>query len=130
MDSMTESETCLDRFAASGDGAAFEELVREYQGMVYNTCVSVLERPSADVDDAVQETFLKLARSAGSIHGNVPAWLHACARTTALDCRRRQRVRSAREREAESERVAPADHPGERHELEEQRRLLGQCVDE
>ena len=78
----------------------------------------------------MQETFLKLARSADSIHGNVAAWLHACARTTALDCRRRQCVRVVREREAQAERITVDDHPGTRHELEEQRQVLDRCLDE
>src|SRR4051812_35959424 len=116
----TMTRPCLERYVASGDGAAFEELVREYQAMVYNTCLGVLERPSADVDDAVQETFLKLARSAGSIHGNIAAWLHACARTTALDRRRRQRVRTAREREVQSHHEDEGDAPGADHDREEQ----------
>jgi RNA polymerase sigma-70 factor (ECF subfamily) len=124
------SRPCLERYVASGDGSAFEELVREYQAMVYNTCLGVLERPSADVDDAVQETFLKLARSAGSIHGNIAAWLHACARTTALDRRRRQRVRAAREREVQSYHENEGEAPGAEGEREEQRQALAQCVDE
>lgn len=125
----TVSGSSLERFVATGDSHAFGELVREYQGMVYATCVGVLERPSADVDDAVQETFLKLSRSAGTIHGNVAAWLHACARTTALDCYRRARVRDRHERAVPGA-AADVSGPGERHETEEIRRVVGECVDE
>jgi RNA polymerase sigma-70 factor (ECF subfamily) len=120
----------LERYAASGDADAFQDLVRQYQDMVYHTCLRVLERPSHDVDDAVQETFLKLARSARSIHGNVAAWLHACARTTALDRRRAQRVRAQREREAQAELAQETAHPGDSHEREEQHRIIEECVDE
>ena len=42
-----------------------------------------------DVDDAVQETFVKLACRAGGIRGDVGAWLHSAAVTTAIDFTRR-----------------------------------------
>src|SRR4051794_38306968 len=97
------SAATLHRYATSRDETAFHELVREHQGMVYSTCLRVLKQPSAEVEEAVQDTFLKLARSAGDIHGNVAAWLNACAHTTALDRRRRQRSRAWRERALEPE---------------------------
>jgi RNA polymerase sigma-70 factor (ECF subfamily) len=118
------------RYAASRDETAFHELVREHQGMVYSTCLRVLRHPSAEVDEAVQDTFLKLARSAGEIRGNVAAWLNACAHTTALDRRRRQRSRAWRERELEDDGCDVDDPPSGRHEREDLAAVVWSCVEE
>ena len=80
------------------DAESFRRLVLRYQGMVYSTCSRALgDLPEAE--DAAQETFLKLARSAGGIRSNVGAWLHACALSAARHRRRSARARRQREEE-------------------------------
>lgn len=79
----------LATYARTGDPAAFAVLSTRYRDMVYATCLRVL-RSSADAEDAAQDTFFKLARSAASIQGNVAAWLHACAHGTSLDLLRKR----------------------------------------
>ena len=78
----------LRRFAASGDPRGFEVVASRYRGMVLATCRRVLGT-EADAEDAAQETFLKLARSAKTIKANAGAWLHACAVRTSIDQLRR-----------------------------------------
>lgn len=98
----------LNRYARAGDPGAFEVLVLRYQGMVLATCRRIL-RTEADAEDAAQETFLKLARRAGSVRSNAAAWLHACAVRTSLDLARRESSRSRAEAgagAASGERVA------------------------
>lgn len=86
----------LRRYADRGDPKAFEHLVRQYQAMVLAMCRRRLSNPD-DVDDAVQETFVKLAKNARRIRSNVAAWLHRCALNTALDLVRKNTIRRKHE---------------------------------
>lgn len=95
----TNDRAALKRYARRGDPAAFEVLTRRYHAMVLATCRRAL-RDDADAEDAVQETFLKLAQHAGAIRSNVGAWLHAAAMGTSIDIARRGSTRQRIEREA------------------------------
>ena len=88
----------LERFAAEGDGAAFEALVARHGPMVLGTCRRMLG-DGHDVEDAFQATFLVLARRAGTIRDadRLGPWLHGVARRVA----RRARAQSARRRSVE-----------------------------
>jgi len=127
MDNRPES---LSRYISSGDHGAFHELVEQYQRMVFLTCQHILNRCPAEVDDAVQETFLKLARSASSIESNLGAWLHSCARTTALNRLRSMRLRHRREGEIDSASVAVADPPDHPVESIEELGIVEEVVEE
>ena len=78
----------LGRFAAAGDEAAFELLVRRHQRLVFGVCRRVLH-DHHDAEDAFQATFLALARKAGGIGRReaVAAWLFRVARRAALAAR-------------------------------------------
>jgi RNA polymerase sigma factor (sigma-70 family) len=91
----------LDRYARTRDAEAFAEIVHEYQSLVLATCRRKLANP-ADVDDAAQETFLRLARKASHLHSNLGAWLHRCAVNVSIDINRRRRARTAHESAAAS----------------------------
>ena len=49
-----------------GDAKAFERLLRRYRTPMYNFCFRMLGHPSA-AEDAMQEVFLKVVRSAGAV---------------------------------------------------------------
>ena len=89
----------LDRFAAGGDPAAFEAILRRHGPMVLGVCRRVLDDPN-DVDDAFQATFLLLVQKAGSIRNrnDLATWLHGVARRVAIRARVDARRRRARER--------------------------------
>ncbi len=76
------------RFVRQQDQAAFSALVRRHGGIVWSVCRRVLGQ-RAELDDAVQATFVILARRAGSLkHPElVGAWLYAVARKVALKAR-------------------------------------------
>ncbi len=104
---MAETETILlSRFADSGDAEAFAEIIRRYAGLVYSAALRVL----ADMDrasDVAQETFLQLAKDAGTVTGSLPGWLHRVATHKAIDQVRRDTTR--RHREAEYMTVRPQE---------------------
>jgi RNA polymerase sigma factor (sigma-70 family) len=90
MQSKTDKEL-LDRFVATGDGAAFAELVSRYTPMVYRACRRLLGNDH-DAEDATQAAFVVLARKAGSLRqeGRLNGWLHRVARLVALEALRKR----------------------------------------
>lgn len=89
----------LHHYSQSADPRAFEVLTLRYQSMVLATCRRVLGN-TADADDAVQETFLRLARNAADVRSNVAAWLHACALRISIDQQRKQSAQRRAEEHA------------------------------
>ena len=51
-----------------GEEVAFTKLVNDYEGMVYNTVLGILQVP-ADADDITQEVFIQVYRSISSFKG-------------------------------------------------------------
>jgi RNA polymerase sigma factor (sigma-70 family) len=101
--SLTDGQL-LDRYRsghADTAEAAFEALVERHAGMVFALCRAVLGDPH-DAEDALQATFLVLARQVRSIRepGSVAGWLARVARRVAIRAKARSAVRRAREREA------------------------------
>jgi len=87
----------LTSFVATRDERAFETLVVRHGPMVLGVCRRVLGH-AQDAEDALQATFLILARKAGSVRPAeaVARWLHGVAYHTALKARAagaRRRVR-------------------------------------
>jgi RNA polymerase sigma factor (sigma-70 family) len=82
----------LQRYATTGDAHAFRELVQAHGAMVHATALRVT-RDAAAAQDVAQETFLELARKAGSITQSVAAWLHRVSWNRACDVVRRETAR-------------------------------------
>src|SRR5262245_24107226 len=80
----------LQRFVRQRDDLAFEVLVWRHGPMVLGTCRRLL-RHEHDAEDAVQATFLVLARKAGSISQRelLGTWLYRVAYRVALRARDR-----------------------------------------
>src|SRR5947208_2826402 len=86
----------LARFARARDASAFAALVSRHGAAVWAACRRLLDRDE-DAEDAFQAVFLTLARKAGSVGEDLPAWLHEVARRVAANLRRASRRRAASE---------------------------------
>jgi len=104
---MTSDAMLLQQYARQRDAEAFRELTARYAGLVYGTCLRVLGNP-ADAEDVAQECFLELARKAGAIHTSLPGWLHALARSRAIDLARREAARRRYEQQAAGQQIEPS----------------------
>lgn len=128
---MTDTDA-LKRYARQRDPDAFAHLVENYQQMVYAVCLRRLGH-EADARDATQDTFVKLAKSAGDIRdasggGSLVGWLHRCATTTSLDLIRKASRRRTREDKAVE--MAELVTPAIDHEWAEVRAALDETLDE
>lgn len=116
-------EAALARWMA-GDTAAFAEIVREHQAMVYSLALHFLRDP-ATAEDVAQEVFLELYRNGPSLKSaaHVRLWLHrvACHRSIDRARRRRRQTVLSLDDAPEPATVAPPEDPLLRERL---RRLV------
>jgi RNA polymerase sigma factor (sigma-70 family) len=98
----------VQQFAATADETAFAALVRRHGGLVLGVCRRVLGA-GPDAEDAVQATFVLLARKARSIRkqASVASWLYGVAYRLSLQLR----TRRARRRQHETVACASAEVP-------------------
>ncbi len=78
---------------ATGDQKAFQHLYQANCKLVYTIALRILRDPSL-AEDAVQETFVKIWRSAGQFDatlGTPQSWISIIARNVALDLIRKRR---------------------------------------
>lgn len=81
----------LARAAALGQDAAFEQLVRRYQGVVRGMARRLTANP-VEADDIAQTAFLAAWRKIGSFRGgSFKAWLCTIAYREFLQARRKQK---------------------------------------
>lgn len=114
---------------AAGDAAAWRTTVRRYEGLLRSAARVVL-RGDADVDEAVQRTWVLLFRNAGRINDArcVPGWLSTTARREALAILRGQQ--RAIPSEDVADRVAPDDTDVATGLMDDElRRALDQAVE-
>jgi RNA polymerase sigma factor (sigma-70 family) len=69
-----------------GDEAAFKKLVDEWQDMVYNTALGIVQNED-DADDITQEVFIQVYKSVSSFKGEskFSTWLYRITLGKALD---------------------------------------------
>jgi RNA polymerase sigma-70 factor (ECF subfamily) len=89
--------------------AAFAALVSQYAGTLYRVAYSVM-RNSADAEDAVQETFLRVLRHRDTLNEvrDQRVWLIRIVWNVVLDRKRRMKTRPETDDVAELARVLPA----------------------
>jgi RNA polymerase sigma-70 factor (ECF subfamily) len=86
MSQQEDDRVCLRR-VSEGDKSALAELYDRYGSLAYSVALRIL-RSSADAEDAVQQAWVqvwKSARSYDSRRGSVAAWILTIGRSRALD---------------------------------------------
>lgn len=88
-------ETELVGLVQAGDVAAFDELVRRYLDRGYAVALSILGVPQ-DAEDAVQTAFIRALERIEQLRPGSPfgPWFYSVLRSTALNLRRRESLRS------------------------------------
>lgn len=78
--------------AKSGDGKAFGKIVEKHTGVVYAAVRSVLGS-RGDIDDAVQEAFIRIYRGLPSFTGrsSLSTWIWSVARNNTINIRAKER---------------------------------------
>jgi len=127
---MADGDTELAARIATGDPLALEALYRRYVERVWRYAWFRTHSRDAAAE-IVQETFLRVARSAGQFQGRsaFATWLFALTRSAAIDLARRARQSGGSDRPAEVLRlVRPDDDPPDPLGEEETRRAVRRAV--
>lgn len=120
-----------------GDESAFKKLVDEWQNMVYNTALGIVQN-AEDADDITQEVFIQVYQSVSSFKGDskFSTWLYRITVSKALD---HEKKKKRKKRFAfvqglfggqDEEPVHPVefDHPGIQLEKKERARELFEAL--
>ncbi len=88
------SDADVVRRVLAGDTASFELLMRRHNQRVYRMIRAVLRRDSAEVEDAMQLTYLQAFRALATFEGasSFGTWLTRIALNVAFGLARRQRI--------------------------------------
>ena len=80
------NELELIQLLRAGDELAFKSLVANYQDLVYNTALGVVQN-SEDAEDVAQEVFIQVYRSIDQFKGDarLSTWIYRITTTKALD---------------------------------------------
>jgi RNA polymerase sigma-70 factor, ECF subfamily len=120
-------DTKLVERAKAGDTAAFSELVRRHQHVVYNLAYRYMRDASA-AEDMSQEAFLKAFRMLKGFRGDCAfsTWMYRVTSSVCLSelSRRKRRAEVALDSDNNTE---TAVHPGQSHDIPE---IVRRCVGE
>jgi RNA polymerase sigma-70 factor (ECF subfamily) len=123
-----EQDAELVHYAKSGDARAFEALVVKYQRRIARHIARYIRRAS-DVEDAVQETFIRAYRGLPSFRGDSSfySWLYRIATNVAINSLKRDPAPVLLGDEAPEER-ADAFQPGISDNEDPERRLMAKQI--
>lgn len=120
-----------------GDESAFKMLVEEYQDMVYNTALGIVQNAD-DADDVTQEVFIQVFRSVSSFksESKLSTWLYRITLSKALDHEKKKKtkkrfafIQSLFGADEELAANPPEfDHPGVKLENKEKARQLFEAL--
>ena len=90
-----QDEPGLVSLVQRGDTSAFGTLVERYSGKAYGVALSIVGTPQ-DAEDAVQTAFVRALGRIGQLRPGSPfgPWFFSVLRSTALNLRRREGLRS------------------------------------
>ena len=105
-----------------GEESAFRSLVEQYQDLVYNTALGIVQNES-DAEDVAQEVFIQVYRSIGTFksEAKLSTWIYRITTTRALDLLRARKSKKRfgllkrlweTEEESPVENISDFNHPG------------------
>ncbi len=122
----------------TGSEESFRQLVEQYQGKVYNTCLGFAKN-GEDADDLAQEVFIEVFKSINTFRGDakLSTWIYRIAVTKSLEflrkSKRRKRfglLRSLFTDEPKTMLEIPEfEHPGILAENKERANILMSAID-
>jgi RNA polymerase sigma-70 factor (ECF subfamily) len=124
----TDSDLALVQLAQSGDTRAFEALVVKYQRRIARHVARYVRRAS-DVEDVVQDTFIRAYRGLGAFRGDSAfySWLYRIATNVALSAVKRDPAPVLLGDDAPDER-ADAFEPGVSDNEDPERRMIASQI--
>jgi RNA polymerase sigma-70 factor (ECF subfamily) len=131
------SETELIEQLKKGDEAAFRSIVEQWQDMVYNTILGIVQNET-EAEDLAQDVFIKVFEKISSFKGDsrFSTWLYRIATTTALDHLRSKKrkkrfgfLQSISGDGGETVQVADFHHPGVNLDNKERAAVLFKAIE-
>lgn len=92
----SDDRTLLEGWKTGHDPECLNRLIRKYAGFVHAAALRITQNPT-DADDVAQECIITLARKPPAGTAPLGAWLHRVATRRAIDHRRMEGRRRARE---------------------------------
>lgn len=133
------NETELIEQLKRGDDTAFRTIVEQWQDMVYNTILGIVQNET-EAEDLAQDVFIKVFEKIGTFKGDskFSTWLYRIATTTALDhLRSRKRKKRSGFLQSltgsggeEKEQIPDFHHPGVSLDNKERAAVLFKAIDE
>ena len=133
------NETELIERLKEGDETAFKTIVEQWQDMVYNTILGIVQNET-EAEDLAQDVFIKVFEKIGTFKGDAKfsTWLYRIATTTALD-----HLRSKKRKKRfgflqslsggggeEKEQIPDFNHPGVSLDNKERAAVLFKAIEE
>ena len=133
------NETELIERLKEGDETAFKTIVEQWQNMVYNTILGIVQNET-EAEDLAQDVFIKVFEKIGTFKGDskFSTWLYRIATTTALD-----HLRSKKRKKRfgflqslsgtsgeEKEQIPDFNHPGVSLDNKERAAVLFKAIEE
>ena len=132
------NETELVERLKQGDEIAFKTIVEQWQDMVYNTILGIVQNET-EAEDLAQDVFIKVFEKIGTFKGDskFSTWLYRIATTTALDhLRSKKRKKRSGFLQSltgssgdEKEQVPDFHHPGISLDNKERAAVLFKAID-
>jgi RNA polymerase sigma-70 factor (ECF subfamily) len=131
------NETELIERLKQGDESAFKAIVEQWQDMVYNTILGIVQNET-EAEDLAQDVFIKVFEKISTFKGDskFSTWLYRIATTTALDhLRSRKRKKRSGFLQAitgsgeEREQIPDFHHPGVSLDNKERAAVLFKAIE-
>jgi len=133
------NETELIERLKQGDETAFKTIVEQWQDMVYNTILGIVQNET-EAEDLAQDVFIKVFEKIGTFKGDAKfsTWLYRIATTTALDHLRSKKRKKrfgflqslSGSSGEEKDQIPDFHHPGVRLDNKERASVLFKAIEE